>query len=166
MIRYWTVLVLFEAAALLLAGCGAGAPTAAPTTGAGPTLGVLFEATSTSGGAVVNGAGNAAVIGPDQKGGLVKLKVGNTFEVRIPTIPKQGYTWQPTNLDTSILEQLGAPVYTPDTSPNAAGGIVTLAFRVVGPGTAPIMLLYQQTSQDGAPGLSSNSFGVTVEAAP
>jgi predicted secreted protein len=164
MTQVHSVLILMATACLLLAGCGAGAPAAVPTLAAGPTLGVLFEASPTAGGTIVNGAGNAAVVGPDSKGGLVKLKVGDTFEVRIPTIPRPGYTWQPTNLDTSILEQVGEAVYTPDTSPNSAGGVVTVTFKVVGPGTAPLILLYVTPAQGNSPSLSSKSFGLTVEA--
>ncbi|HTP02928.1 MAG TPA: protease inhibitor I42 family protein [Anaerolineales bacterium] len=153
------VVALFAAACLLLAGCSSAAPAAmanAPTP----------EMSPTAGGAAVNGAANAAVIGPDREGGTIKLKVGDTFDVKIPTIPKEGFTWQPVKLDTSILEQIGEAVYTPDTSPNSAGGVVTVTFRVVGPGTAPLTLLYQQSSQGGGPAFSSHSFGLTVEATP
>jgi hypothetical protein len=164
MTRHCKVLVLFGAVCLLLAGCGTGAPTAAPAVTAGPTLGVLLEATPTGGGAVVNGAGDAAVITVNRPGGTTKVKVGDTLEVRIATIPSGAATWQPTDLDTSILQQLGEPVYTRDTSPNSAGGIVSIKFKVVGPGTTPLVLLYVTPAQGNAPSLFSKSFGITVEA--
>ena len=103
------------------------------------------------------------VITPSIKGQSVSLAVGETFEVQIPTIPTNGFEWEPQDLDPSILVQVGKPVYTADSSPTAAGGIVTLIFKAMGPGKTTLTLLYIRPSVNGAPSLYKNSFGVTIE---
>lgn len=108
-------------------------------------------------------AENAIVITPDMKGKSVSLKVGDTFEIQIPTIPTAGYQWETDELDTAILVQVGDPVFIMDSDPNAAGGIVTLKFKVVGKGTTALNLIFVHPSENGIPSLYSNSFGVTIE---
>ncbi len=103
------------------------------------------------------------VVTPAIKGNSASLNVGDTLEVQIPTIPTKGFEWQPQKLDTSILKQEGSAVYTADTSPNAAGGMVTLKFIAVGAGTANLQLLYINSQSSTLPSLSSNSFGMVVE---
>ncbi len=114
----------------------------------------------TDGGAVVNGSGYAA----RKPGEILNLKVGDTFEVRIPTIPTAGFTWQPQDLNPQMLLQLGDPVYEADTSPNSAGGIVVLKFKVVGAGTTPLTLIYANSAGSGGLSLYKQSFGITVNA--
>ncbi len=108
----------------------------------------------------MNGSGIAA----NKPGETLNLKVGDTFEVRIPTIPTAGFTWQPQDLNPQMLLQLGDPVYQADTSPNAAGGIVVLTFKVVGAGTTPLTLIYANSASSGGLSLSKQSFGITVNA--
>ena len=146
-------LVFIAVVCLFLAGCG----TAAQST-TSPTL--EFAPTTTP--IVAAGAGNTSVITPDMKDKTLNLKVGDTFEVQIPTIPTAGMNWEAQDLDTTILSQLGDPVYTADTAPNSAGGIVAIKFKVVGAGTTPLNLIYAAPAQNGLPSLSNNSFGVTI----
>ena len=113
---------------------------------------------------VATAAGNGLVITPKIQGQSFLLKVGDTFSVQIPTIPTEGFTWEAQDLDTTILTQLGAPVFTADSTTAGAGGIVTINFKVVGPGTTALNLIYTQPSINGAPSLYTNSFGVTIEA--
>ncbi len=107
---------------------------------------------------------NASGITADRPGEVLHLKVGDTFEVRIPTIPMSGLTWQPMKLDTAVLAQLGDPVYEPAPGPNAAGGTVVIRFKVVGAGTVPLTLIYAGASSSSGPMLYNQSFGLTVDA--
>ena len=149
--RCWIAVFL----CILLAGCSPAAATPLPATSA-----VAPEAAPTIGGTVVNASG----ITSDKPGEVLHLKVGDTFEVRIPTIPMSGFTWQPMNLDTGVLTQLGDPVYEPAPGPNAAGGTVVIGFKVVGAGTVPLTLIYAGGSNSGGPMLYNQSFGLTVDA--
>ena len=107
---------------------------------------------------------NASGIAASTPGETLHLKVGETFQVRIPTIPRPGFTWQLQDLNARMLTQLGGPVYEPDPGPNAAGGTVVLAFKVVGAGTMPLTLIHASSGIGGVPVLSSNSFGIIIDA--
>jgi predicted secreted protein len=115
---------------------------------------------------VGSGSSNEAktvIITPAIRGNSASLNVGDTLEIRIPTIPKDGFEWQVQDLDTRILGQEGGAVYTADPSPNSAGGIVTLRFIAIGSGSTTLNLLYINSPTAGTPVLSSNSFSMTVE---
>jgi len=106
--------------------------------------------------------GKTVVVTPGFKGNSAALNVGDTLEIDIPTLPKDGFTWLPQNLDGQHLEQIGGAVYTASTDPNAAGGTVTLKFKAVGAGSTNLLLIYTNTSQNGSPAVYSKSLGVSV----
>ena len=108
-------------------------------------------------------AGKTVVITPAIKGNSTKLSVGDTLEVRLPTIPAAGFEWQAQDLDTKILEEVGNSEYIADTSPNSAGGAVILKFKAVGIGTTTLNLLYATSTTDEASAMSSSSFSLAVE---
>ncbi|OGO59205.1 MAG: hypothetical protein A2029_17460 [Chloroflexi bacterium RBG_19FT_COMBO_47_9] len=110
-------------------------------------------------GAASSSGGKTVVITPAIKGNLANLNVGDTIEIQIPTIPTEGFEWVAQDLDTNILVQEGSAVYTEDSSPNSAGGIVTLIFKAAGSGQTNLNLLYVNSSSS----LSSDSFGMVVE---
>ena len=134
--KFTQILTIIAAGSLLLAACG----------GANPAS-----------------AGKTIVITPAIKGNSASLAVGDTLEIKIPTIPKEGFSWEAQELDTSIVRQEGSAAYTADTSPNSAGGMVTLLFKAVGAGNTTITLLYVKPATDDLPSVSSNSFSVTVD---
>ncbi len=138
-------LVITVAGGLFLAACGSIAQGMAAPTGGGTGEDVI-------------------VISPAMKNKPVSLKVGDTFEVQIPTIPTAGYNWQVENLDPAILLQVGDPVFEANSDPAGAGGIATIRFTVVGAGTTKLSLIYAHPAEGSAPSLYKNSFGVTIEA--
>jgi len=103
------------------------------------------------------------VVTPAIKGNSASLNVGDKLEIQLPTIPSEGYSWVPQDLDTSILVQEGEAVYTADSNPNSAGGVVTLRFNAVGKGTTALTLAYENSPADGSPGFSTDSFSLAVE---
>ncbi len=137
-----------------------------PTVGAaqekGPAKPPTVESATTSPTAG-NTNENALVITRDMNGKTFNLKVGDTFEIQLATIPMPGFEWTPENPDTTILLQEGKAVYQADSSPNSAGGIVTLKFKAVGAGKTNLILLYLHAAQNGAPALYNSSFGVNIE---
>jgi predicted secreted protein len=165
-------LVIITAASLLLAACAANQPSLTPTISenqASPTLentpAEKLSNTPTVHGATINPTiqitpGNALVITQAMNGNSFNLKVGETFEIQLATIPVAGFEWTPKDLDTAILLQQGHPVYQAGASPNSAGGIVTLKFKAVGAGTTHLTLLYLHPAGNGLPSLYKNSFGV------
>jgi len=132
MFKFTQYLLVLTAVNLLLAACAGSVPTTEAKT---------------------------VVITPAIKGNSASLNVGDTLEIQIPTIPKEGFEWVAQDLDKNILLQEGSAEYTADTNPNAAGGIVTLVFKAVGAGNTNLSLMYVNSASS----LSSNSFGMTVE---
>ena len=132
MIKYRVVLARLAVICLMLTVCGRSIPTT---------------------------EGKTVVITPAIKGNSARLNVGDMLEIRIPTIPTEGFEWIVQDIDENILVQEGSAVYTKDTNPDSAGGIVTLLFKAVGAGQTNLNLLYVNSASS----LSSNSFGMTVE---
>ncbi len=90
------------------------------------------------------------------------MQVGDTLEVRLPTIPQEGFSWKVQDLDTKILKQDGEAVYVEDDGVNAAGGTTTLRFKAVGAGSTELILIFA-SSPDASPAMSAQSFSVSVE---
>jgi predicted secreted protein len=107
--------------------------------------------------------GKNVVVTPAIKGNSAVLNVGDTLEIRIPTIPTAGFEWVAQDLNTNILVQQGDAVYTEDSSPNSAGGTVTLVFKAIGSGKVNLTLLYVSSPSNSDLALSKNSFGMLVE---
>ena len=176
MVKVTQRLVIITAACLFLAACGVKPSAAPPALSTEKSANPTIESTpaqkplNTPG---VNGATisptagitqeKTLVITRDMNGKSFSLKVGDTFEIQLATIPMDGFEWTPKDLDTTILIQEGQAVYKADTSPNSAGGIVTLRFKVVGAGKTHLTLLYQHPAENGLPALYNNSFGVNLE---
>ena len=106
--------------------------------------------------------GEKIIVTPAIKGNSAVLDVGDTLEIQIPTIPSEGYQWQVRDLDTSILVQEGGATYAADTSPDSAGGIVTLHFKAVGLGKTTLSLEYTNVGSTAGPSFSKDTFGMTI----
>jgi predicted secreted protein len=167
-------LVIISVACLLLAACAvepSAIPPAIPEKSASPTVentpaARLVDTPTVKGATISPTIGNtlekALVITRAMNGMSFNLKVGDTFEIQLETIPMDNFEWTPLNPDTTILVQEGMPVYTASSSPNSAGGIVTLKFRAIGPGNTHLTLLYLRPAENGIPSLYNNSFGVNI----
>jgi predicted secreted protein len=168
-------LVIIAAACLLLAACSVEPSVITPGANeksVSPTVGSVHEKepihTPTANAATIsptpgNPAEKTLVITRTMNGKSFTLHIGDSFEIQLATIPMTGFEWTPQNLDTTILLQQGRPIYTADTTPNSAGGIVTLRFKAVGAGKTHLTLLYLHAAENGLPALYNNSYGVTIE---
>ncbi len=114
------------------------------------------------GGAEPTPEGKLVVVEPAIKPTAVSMQVGDTLEVRLPTIPQQGFSWRVQDLDSKILKQDGEAVYVEDDGVNAAGGTTTLRFKALKAGKSTLTLIFAG-SVDGSPEMSAQSFGVSVE---
>ena len=106
--------------------------------------------------------GKLVVVEPAIKPTAVSMQVGDTLEVRLPTIPQEGFSWKVQDLDSKILKQDGEAVYVEDDGVNAAGGTTTLRFTALKVGSSTLTLIFAG-SVDGSPEMSAQSFGVSVE---
>lgn len=99
-------------------------------------------------------------IGVGSNGLTTPLDLGATLTVQLAGNPTTGYNWAAQNLDTSLLQLLGEPTFTPTSSATGSGGTVTLRFKGVGRGTTLLTLVYQRSFDPSAP--PAQTFQVTV----
>ncbi len=96
-------------------------------------------------------------------GTTVHLKQGGVLEIALEGNPTTGYTWEaaPESGDLVVLQ--GEPQFKADTSALGSGGIMTLQFKAVKTGTAPLKLIYHRTFEPGVAPLQSFEVTVVVE---
>ena len=99
----------------------------------------------------------------DDAGTTVKVRNGDTFQVKLDGNPTTGYSWEPENLDTSILEQQGDWDFDPESSAVGAGGTVTTTFKAVGAGTTTLRLIYHRPFEQVVAPLETWEVTVEVE---
>lgn len=93
------------------------------------------------------------------------IKVGGRIVVELEANPTTGFTWEASNLDTTILKQLGETVYKPANSTPlpGSGGTQVLRFEAVAPGTTTLTLIYHRTFEVNVPPAKTYTIKVTVE---
>lgn len=93
------------------------------------------------------------------------IKVGGRIVVELESNPTTGFTWEASNLDTTVLKQLGEPEYKPaSTTPMpGSGGTQVLRFEAVAPGTTTLTLIYHRTFEPNVPPAKTYTIKVTVE---
>lgn len=108
---------------------------------------------------VLPGSGPVQLTAGDA-GSTVHVKQGATVEVSLEGNPTTGYTWETVPDRSSLLAQQGQPVFAADNNALGSGGMMTLRFRAVQAGTAPLKLIYHRTFEPGVPPL--HTFDVTI----
>ncbi len=99
----------------------------------------------------------------DDAGETVTVDNGDTFTVTLEGNPTTGYSWEPEDLDTSILEQQGDWEFDPESSAVGAGGMVTTTFKAVGAGTTTLRLIYHRPFEQGVEPLDTWEVTIRVE---
>jgi predicted secreted protein len=93
-------------------------------------------------------------------GRTVDLKEGDVLEVVLEGNPTTGYNWGVKFPLSSILTQVGDPMFQPDTDLTGSGGKIIFRFTASAPGQTPLKLLYQRWWEKDIPPL--DEFEVTV----
>jgi inhibitor of cysteine peptidase len=77
--------------------------------------------------------------------------------------PTTGYTWETAPDSSDVVALQGEPQFKADTSALGSGGTMTLQFKAVKQGTAPLKLIYHRTFEPGVAPLQSFDVTVVVE---
>ena len=94
-------------------------------------------------------------------GRQVTLDTGGEFSVALTGNPTTGYTWEAKDLDTAFLQQVGAAQFKGDRpGVPGAGGTLTLTFKALKSGTAPLTLVYHRSWETNVK--PADTFTVTV----
>jgi inhibitor of cysteine peptidase len=81
----------------------------------------------------------------------VQIRPGQTLEVLLKGNPTTGYSWEVASLNTSILQQLGEPEFTPDSHLPGSGGIFKFQFLAQAVGETVIIFIYHRSWEQDVP---------------
>ena len=111
------------------------------------------------------GAGGADPVKLTAKdaGTTVHLKQGDTLEIALEGNPTTGYTWEVAPGSADLVALQGEPQFKADSSALGSGGIMTLQFKAVKQGSAPLSLIYHRTFETGVAPLQSFEITIVVE---
>ncbi len=93
--------------------------------------------------------------------GKAEVQVGGQIVITLDGNPSTGYTWEVKDLDTTMFEQVGDPSFS-SSNPGlvGSGGTLTLTFKALKAGTAPLTLVYHRPWETGVD--PTDPFTVTV----
>jgi inhibitor of cysteine peptidase len=97
-------------------------------------------------------------------GSQVYVKVGGQMVITLDSNPSTGYTWEAKDLDTSMFEQVGDPMFS-SSNPGlvGSGGTLTLTFKSLKAGTAALKLVYHRPWETGVDPIDTFAVTVTVK---
>ena len=101
-------------------------------------------------------------IGADANATQLDLKVGQVLVISLESNPSTGYGWHVSEVDESILKQVGEVEFVQEPTDEqivGAGGTEVLRFEAVGAGTTTLTLTYTRVWEDVDP---EETFTVTV----
>ncbi len=97
----------------------------------------------------------------ENNGSQVEVKAGGQIVITLDGNPSTGYSWEAKDLDASMFELAGDPVFT-SSNPDlvGSGGTITLTFKALKAGTSTLALVYHRPWETGVEPI--NTFSVTV----
>lgn len=104
------------------------------------------------------------ILTASDKGSQVEVKVGEQIAILLDGNPSTGYTWEAKDLDTTMFEQVGDPVFS-SSNPGlvGSGGTLTLTFNALKAGTATLTLVYHRSWETGIDPIDTFAVMVTVK---
>jgi inhibitor of cysteine peptidase len=97
-----------------------------------------------------------------EKDQSVDLKVGQGFTISLEGNMTTGYTWEVEGLDEKMVSRIGDPEFKPESSLVGAGGIITLRFKALSPGSTTIHLVYHRPWEKDQPPLKTYDLAVGI----
>jgi len=97
-------------------------------------------------------------------GGKVEVRNGGQIIIRLDGNPSTGYTWEAKDLDTTLFNQAGDPVFS-SSSPGlvGSGGVLTLTFNALKAGSSQLTLIYHRPWETGVAPIHTFTVKVTVK---
>lgn len=80
----------------------------------------------------------------EDSGSTVNMSVDGVFEVDLSGNASTGYTWQIVSFDSTVIEQVGDPVFVPKDDKIGSGGIVTFKFSTIANGETTLLMVYKR----------------------
>ncbi|MCX6034985.1 MAG: protease inhibitor I42 family protein [Chloroflexi bacterium] len=103
------------------------------------------------------------ILTAEDNGSQVEVKVGEQIVITLDGNPSTGYTWEAKDLDATMIEQVGDPVFS-SSNPGlvGAGGTLTLTFKALKAGAASLTLVYHRPWETGVDPIDTFAVTVTV----
>jgi inhibitor of cysteine peptidase len=97
-------------------------------------------------------------------GKTVEINVGEQIVIQLEGNPTTGYTWEASDLDGSLLQQVGDPQFK-SSSPGlvGAGGTVILTFKAIKAGSTVLNLAYHRPWEKDVAPIKMFTVNVTVK---
>jgi inhibitor of cysteine peptidase len=97
------------------------------------------------------------------KDSQVDVRAGDQIVITLDSNPSTGYTWEVKDLNTTILEQVGDPVFS-SSNPGLVGsvGSLTITFKALKAGTATLTLVYHRPWETGIDPIDTFAVTITV----
>ena len=110
------------------------------------------------------GAANQVNLTSADKDSQVDVAKGGTIVITLEGNPSTGFSWEAQDLDTSMFEQVGDPIFS-SSNPDliGSGGTVTLTFKTLRAGTATLDLVYHRSWETGIDPIDTFSVNVIVK---
>jgi inhibitor of cysteine peptidase len=96
------------------------------------------------------GSGSEVKLDINDSGGEVEVKKGQVLVISLESNPSTGYGWYVTDIDETMLKQIGEPEFTPADTGDIVGaaGIEVLRFETTGVGRAYLELGYRRVWEE------------------
>ena len=94
-------------------------------------------------------------------GATKEIVAESRFAIQLKENPTTGYTWEPDQLDTSLLQQTAPADFVQRTDLPGGGGTYTFTFKALKAGTGHLRLIYHRTFEKGV--APQRVFDVTVD---
>jgi inhibitor of cysteine peptidase len=102
-----------------------------------------------------------------EKDGQAEVKTGQTFTINLEGNPTTGYTWEPAEMDEKLLAREGEAEFRSEKKNGeqvvGAGGVITLRFKALAPGSTTLKLVYLRPWEKSDPPLKTFEMAVTIK---
>lgn len=98
----------------------------------------------------------------NQNGQIVTIHTNEIVQITLDGNPTTGYAWETNNLDQTLLQQQGEPIYTQPDSKKlvGAGGTYLFTFQAIKEGQTTLTLVYHRPWEKDTP--PAETFEITV----
>ena len=89
----------------------------------------------------------SSCVGPftiENSGSSVNLGNDDPFEIELSGNPSTGYTWQIVSFDSTVIKQVGDPVYKASNDKIGSAGMYTFKFQTIADGQTNLLLVYKR----------------------
>ncbi len=97
----------------------------------------------------------------EQNGGVVAVMINDRVRIQLEGNPTTGFVWESDHLDTTMLEPVGQPKFTPNNNLAGGNGTFTFTFKALKMGVTNLHLIYYRPFEKNTP--PARIFAITTD---